>query len=332
MKIVRAGVSALVAGLLLLTACSTGPEAAPEGASPTASAGAGFPAVVATKFGDVTIAQEPKRVVALGWGDAETALALGVAPVGASDWLAFGEEANGVGPWAQGLYSTPPQLIATLEPSYEAIGALEPDLILDVEGSGDAARHERLTQIAPTVGVPQGADNYLTSPTQQMEMISTALGKAEQGKSLLAEVDAAFAKVAADHPDWKGRTVAAATRTSESWGAYIKGSDRVTFLENLGFVQSPTVAGLKTSGTGFSVNVSSEQLDQLDADLIVAFPISVPTTSITDDPLWRKVPAVSAGHAVVIDGELSSAYSLGTTLATTYAIQQLVPQIEEALG
>ena len=104
------------------------------------------------------------------------------------------------------------------------------------------------------------------------------------------------------------------------------------WLENLGFVQSPTVAGLKTSGTGFSVEVSSEQLDLLDADLIVAFPIFVPTTSITDDPLWRKVPAVAAGHAVVIDGELSSAYSLGTTLATTYAIERLVPQIEKALG
>jgi iron complex transport system substrate-binding protein len=38
--------------------------------------------------------------VALGWSDAETALALGVQPVGASDWLAFGGE--GVGPWAEG--------------------------------------------------------------------------------------------------------------------------------------------------------------------------------------------------------------------------------------
>lgn len=47
-------------------------------------------AKVPTKFGEVTIPAEPKRVVALGWGDAETALALGVQPVGASDWLAFG--------------------------------------------------------------------------------------------------------------------------------------------------------------------------------------------------------------------------------------------------
>ncbi len=334
---IRAGVLALAAGLLMLTACSSGAEPAgssPEGAASASGSApsAAFPAVIATKFGDVTVAQEPKRIVALGWGDAETALALGVQPVGASDWLAFGAEANGVGPWAQGLYTTPPQPIATQEPSYEAIGALEPDLILDVKGSGDAARHDRLAQIAPTIGVPAGADSYLTNPTQQMEMISTALGQAEQGKTLLAEVDAAFVEAAAAHPEWKGKTVAAATRTSETWGAYIKGSDRVSFLENLGFVQSPKVAEIETSGTGFSVNISSENLDQLDADLIVAFPIFVPTTSITDDPVWQKVPAVADGRAVVIDGAVSSAYSLGTTLASRYAIEQLVPQIEEALG
>src|SRR5690625_5347453 len=45
-----------------------------------------------TKFGKVEVAEQPTRVVALGWGDAETALALGVEPIGASDWLDFGGE------------------------------------------------------------------------------------------------------------------------------------------------------------------------------------------------------------------------------------------------
>ena len=52
-----------------------------------------FPVTVSTAFGDVTVEEEPTRVVALGWSDAETALALGVQPVGASDWLAFGGDA-----------------------------------------------------------------------------------------------------------------------------------------------------------------------------------------------------------------------------------------------
>jgi len=313
---------------LALAGCSA-PAEEPRGAASPAADG-GFPVSVDTAFGEVTIEEEPARVVALGWGDAETALALGVQPVGASDWLAFG--GDGVGPWAEGLYDESPEIIETLEPSFEAIAALEPDLILDTKSSGDPERYERLSEIATTVGIPEGAESYLTSMDDQVGLVSAALGREDEGEQLLEEVDAAFAEAAEAHPDWEGRTVAAATKTSEGWGAYIEGSERVDFLENLGFEQSPEVAGLETSATGFTVDVSAEQLDLLDSDLIVAFPIFIDTTEITDDPLFKAVPAVADGRAVVIDGDLSSAYSLGTTLAVQYAIADLVPLIDEALS
>ena len=313
---------------LSVSACSSGGAADEEGGAGGAVSDGAFPAVVETKFGDVTVDEQPERIVALGWGDAETALALGVQPVGASDWLAFGGE--GVGPWAEGLYDEAPEIIETLEPSYEAIAALEPDLILDTKSSGDQERYDRLSEIATTVGVPEGGDSYLTTLDQQMELVSTALGLAEEGDEVLADVDAAFEEASAAHPEWAGQTVAAATRTSEGWGAYIEGSERVAFLENLGFEQSPTIADLEANAGGFSVDISTEQLDLLDSDLIVAFPIFIETTEITDDPLFQAVPAVADGRSVVIDGDLASAYSLGTSLAVQYAIEELVPLIADA--
>ena len=63
----------------------------------------------------------------------------------------------------------------------------------------------------------------------------------------------------------------------------------------------------------------------------MAFPIFIPTTELTDDPLFQAVPAVADGRSVVIDGDLSAAYSLGTTLAATYSIENLVPKIADAL-
>ncbi|MGO3363342.1 MAG: ABC transporter substrate-binding protein, partial [Corynebacterium sp.] len=126
-----------------------------------------FPQTVSTKFGDVTVDEQPTRVVALGWGDAETALELGVQPVGASDWLEFG--GDGVGPWLEGAYDTSPEIIETLEPGYEEIAALDPDLILDVRSSGEQERYDRLSEIATTVGVPEGGDSYLTPREQQVE-------------------------------------------------------------------------------------------------------------------------------------------------------------------
>jgi iron complex transport system substrate-binding protein len=328
MRSTKLGLAALAVAALSLTACASGDTGSGDTAPAGASSGA-FPVTVTTEFGDVTIDEKPTRVVALGWGDAETALALGVQPVGASDWLGFGGE--GVGPWAEGLYDTPPEIIGTLEPSFEAIAALKPDLILDTKSSGDEDRYEKLSSIAPTVGVPEGKTSYLTSMDEQMELVSTALGLAEEGDDLLAEVDATFDEAASAHPEWEGETIAAATRTSEGWGAYIEGSERVTFLERLGFVQSPAIAELPANSGGFSVDISSEQLDLLDADLIVAFPIFIPTTDITDDPLFQAVPAVADGRSVVIDGDLSAAYSLGSTLAVQYAIDNLVPRIADAL-
>src|SRR3954469_24403508 len=113
--------AALLAAALAVTSCSSGSDDASSaggGAGSSSSSGA-FPVTVPTAFGDVTVPEQPTRVVALGRGDAETALALGVQPVGASDWLGFGGE--GVGPWAEGRYDEAPEIIETLEPSYEAI-------------------------------------------------------------------------------------------------------------------------------------------------------------------------------------------------------------------
>lgn len=335
MKSLRVAAGVAAVAVLALSACSSTDDSAGSGEG-TASSGSSeaaegsFPATVDTKFGEVTVESRPERIVALGWGDAETALSLGYQPVGASDWLAFG--GDGVGPWAEGEYDESPEIIDTLEPSYEAIAALEPDLILDVKSSGDQDRYDRLSEIAPTVGVPEGGDSYLTTGQQQLELISAALGVPEKGAELEAQLDDAFAAARDAHPDWDGKTIAAATRTSEGWGAYIEGGDRVDFLQNLGFVQSPEIAALPVSSSGFSVSISAEQLDVLDADLIVAFPIYIDTAEITDDPQWKAIPAVAAGHSVVIDGDLSSAYSLGTIGAQLYALDNLVPLIEDALG
>ncbi|WP_343901802.1 iron-siderophore ABC transporter substrate-binding protein [Arthrobacter rhombi] len=330
MRLFRTSIALLAAAVLTLTGCSIDQPGSGESGSASGAAATGtFPQTVPTAFGDVKIDQAPQRVVALGWGDAETALALDVQPVGASDWLGFGGE--GVGPWAKGRYDTAPKLINTLEPSYEAIAALKPDLILDVRGSGDKERHDRLADIATTVSIPQGGENYLTSMEDQVHMVSTALGVPDKGDALLQDVDDAYAKVAAAHPQWKGKTVTAATKTSEGWGAYVAGGGRVETLERYGFKQNPAIAKLPVNSGGFSVDISSEKLDVMDADLIVAFPIFLDATAITKDPQWKKLATVQAGHSVVIDGDVSNAYSINSPLGALYTVKHLTPLLEKAL-
>ncbi|MCZ2815632.1 ABC transporter substrate-binding protein [Modestobacter sp. VKM Ac-2984] len=323
--------TALLAAALVITSCGsdTGDDTTAEGADPTTGSSDAFPVTVETAFGDVTVEEEPTRVVALGWGDAETALALGVQPVGASDWLGFGGE--GVGPWAEGLYDEAPEIIETLEPSIEAIAALDPDLILDTRSDATQERYDALSQIAPTIGQPEGVEQYQTSWRQQLELVGQALGRDEAADELEAEVDQDFADAAEANPEFDGTEVAVAAYTSEGFGAYVSGDSRVDFMEQLGFVNKPAIEELATDS--FYVPVSEEQLPLLDAGLTVAFPIFVEPSEITDNPLWQAIPSVQSGNAVVLDdATLTNAFSSGTPLGIQYALENAVPQFADALG
>ncbi|MFZ6991279.1 iron-siderophore ABC transporter substrate-binding protein [Curtobacterium sp. RRHDQ66] len=324
---VLAAAGAVVAASLVLAGCAGG---SPSDSSSSGSSGDGaFPVSITTGLGTTTITSQPKRVVALGWGDAETALELGVQPVGASDWLAFG--GDGVGPWLKGAYDKSPKIINTLEPSYEDILKLKPDVILDVKSSGDKDRYDKLSAIAPTVAIPKGASNYLASTKQQTTMIAKALGKEAEGKKLLAGVDSAYAAARKAHPDFAGKTAVIGAYTSEGFGAYASADSRAQFMQELGFTIPARID--KEAGKEFSVHLSNENLDLLDADLTVILPIYVEASAAESDPLFQKVPSVEAGHYIVFDDkDVSSAFSMGTTAAIEWALKRLPDQFESKLG
>lgn len=283
---------------------------------------------IETKFGTVEIEGTPQRVVALGWGDAETALALGVEPVGASDWIAFG--GDGVGPWLKDAYTNSPAIIGTMELDYEQIASLEPDIILDVRSSGDQERYERLSEIATTVGIPVGADGYLTYFQQQVEIISKALGKEEEGNKLLKDVEDAYANVHEKYPQFADKIISIGAYTSEGWGAYVTGDSRVDFMKDIGFVNKPEIEEKGVDGQ-FYISLSDEELNILDADLTVIVPIWVDTAEITDNPLYQQIPSVADGRAVILEGDYVNAFSTGTVPSLLWAIEQLPPIFDKAL-
>ncbi|SNS04328.1 iron complex transport system substrate-binding protein [Geodermatophilus saharensis] len=312
-----------------LTACGSDDGGSEAGSTASSGGGSGeFPVTVSTAFGDTEIEEEPQRVVALGWSDAETALALGVQPVGASDWLGFGGE--GVGPWAQGRYDEAPEIIETLEPSLEAIAALEPDLILDTRSDGTQERYDSLSAIAPVVGAPEGVGAYQTTWQQQLDLVGRALGRTDEAEQLRGDLEQAFADAAAAHPEFDGTEVAVGAYTSEGFGAYVRGDTRVDFMEALGFVNRPAIQDLATES--FFVPVSEEQVSLLDAPLTVVFPIFVDPAQITSNPLWQTLGSVQQGNAVVLEDQtLVSAFSSGSVLGTEYALEQAVPLFAETL-
>ncbi|WP_260852764.1 iron-siderophore ABC transporter substrate-binding protein [Curtobacterium pusillum] len=324
---VLAAAGAVVAASLVLAGCASG-SGSPSSSSSGSSDGA-FPVSITTALGTTKIESQPKRVVALGWGDAETALELGVQPVGASDWLAFG--GDGVGPWLKGAYTKSPKIIQTLEPSYEDILKLKPDVILDVKSSGDKDRYAKLSAIAPTVAIPKGGENYLASTQQQTTMIAKALGKETEGKKLLSDLDDAYAAARKAHPEFEGKSAVVGAYSSEGFGAYASTDSRSTFMRNLGFTIPKAID--EQAGKAFSVHLSDENLDLLNADLTLILPIYVDASKAEADPLFQKVPSVEAGHSIVFDdADVSSAFSMGTTAAIEWALEKLPDEFQAKLG
>ena len=322
--------AALLAAFALLAGCgSGGGPAAGAGSAAPAPGGDAFPVTVPTAFGDVTIPEQPQRVVALGWSDAETALALGVEPVGAADWLAVG--GDGLGPWVPQTYTTPPTVLGTMEVDLEAVAALEPDLILDTRASGTRDRHDRLTQLGvPVVGIPAGGENYLTDWRDQLRMVGAALGRTEQATQLQTDLEQRFAEARAQHPQLEGATVVSGARnTLGEYAAYSEGSSRMEFLGDLGMTLAPQIAALPSEG--FSTPISRERMNLLDADVTVMQPISQDATAIENDPLWQAVPSVAAGRGVLLaDRDVSQAFSAASVQGWTFALERTVPRLAEA--
>lgn len=325
-------VAAAGATLLFVLAACGGGESGGGGAPAGSAAGTAYPATIDTQFGPVTIPGAPQRVVALGWSDAETALVLGVQPVGASDWLGFG--GTGVGPWSP-PYTTPPTILGTTQLDYEAVAALRPDLILDTRSSGDRQRYDTLSRIAPTVGPPPGlAAAYGTTWRQQMDMVSRALGKPDEGARQIAGLEEKFRATTAANPQFAGRTAGVGAFFGGQWGAYVPGDARVDVMDDLGFRTPPQIEALAPQAAGsFYVSLSGEQVGLLSADLTVVFPINATADAIRADPVLSRTPAAQAGHLVVLDDKTTSdAFSSGSVPGTSAALDRAVPLFAGALA
>ncbi len=330
-----AGALGVLGGLGALSACgsddstATGPAAG--GSSAGTSAAGGFPATVQTKFGAVTIDSAPERIVCLGYTDADYALALGVVPVGVTQWIPQWKQ--GVGSWATDrLGGTTPALF-TPPWDFEKIASLAPDVIFNIGSDGSEADYKKLTAIAPTIDPPSGAGAYGTPWDQTMTMIGTGLGQQAKAEQIVAQTRALIAKDAEENPSFAGKTVSVIAPYQGQVGVYHSSDTRMQLMRGLGLKANAYVEGLGTKD--FYSSVSNEQVDRLDADVVIAFP----DTGQTRADLLEAVPGLASLQATkngalitISELEPSMAFSGGTVLSIPLALQTVVPPMQKALA
>lgn len=320
-----------IATTISLTACS-----APTAQNSIDSASS-FPVTIAHAFGETTIESSPKRVVAWGWGAADAAIALGVIPVGIPAQLYGGDE-NGLLPWIgeaiEAAGAEVPTLLSEVDgiPPYEAIVALEPDLILSPYSGMTQEQYQILAKIAPVVAYPEEA---WSTPWQEVITISgKALGREAAANDLIASIDAKIAEKAAEHPEFAGKSIAQIWDVSGTVYVYRAADARVQFVEDLGFKTAPSVEKLASDESPFYFTLSTERLDELESDVVLVY-------ATTDDELKtflgssysKLMPQIANGNYATLTGAtIIASVSPPTALSLTWGLDQFVDALAKAIG
>ncbi|WP_208322563.1 iron-siderophore ABC transporter substrate-binding protein [Salinibacterium sp. ZJ454] len=325
-------VAALAASMLAITGCAA---ATPSDVDSTSGGGDFSPVSIEHAFGETEISAAPERVVTLGWGSTDAALALGVVPV-AMEAQSYGGDENGVLPWVaeklDELGEETPTVIpeSTEAPAYEQIAEAAPDLILAVYSGITEEQYALLSEIAPTVAYPDEA--WSTPWRDVISTVGEALGKSAEADVVLDEIAAVVDEQAAAHPELKGKTVAAVWDVGGTFYVYKEADSRVQFLLDLGMVSAPAVDELASGDSTFYYTLSYEQLDKLDSDILVNFADDdAAAEAFLATSYAQAIPAVQAGTVASVTGtELVAAVSPPTALSLTWGIDEYVAALATA--
>ncbi|WP_104205383.1 ABC transporter substrate-binding protein [Billgrantia saliphila] len=259
-------------------------------------ANAGATRSVEHALGEARLEGSPERIVTLYQGATDSALALGLAPVGVIEsWLER--------PMYRYLRNSLPPGVRYLgletQPDLEAVAGLAPDLIVGVRYR-HAGVYPLLSRIAPTV-IADTAHDF----EAMLGLMGEATGRERQAEALLGawreRVQDFRCRVSARLGDAWPQSVSVVSFRGDHVRLYYDGFAR-RILDQLGFRRPE---GQEGAGWGVKL-VSRESLPAMEADAIFVFMRDDPAVAElhrewTAHPLWQSLGAVERGQVYQVD-------------------------------
>jgi iron complex transport system substrate-binding protein len=249
---------------------------------------------VAHAMGTTEVPAHPERVVVLDTGELDSAIALGVTPVGAVEAI----PGEGVPDYLADAAKDVEIVGSIDQPDLEAIAALEPDLILSSKVRHEAI-YDQLAAIAPTVFT----EDVGVAWKENFPLHAEALGRAEEGERLAAEYRSDVAAFRADMGDRLADTRVSVVRSvGDEVRVYQNANFIGTVLKDLGLPRPPA-----QDVDDFSLTATLENLEAVDGDVMVVSrygPDHPILDRLMDSPLWQRLGAVRAGKVFDVPDDL----------------------------
>jgi iron complex transport system substrate-binding protein len=284
---------ALLAALSLSLAACGGDDDA-SGQETAQSAPATETRAVRHAMGTTEITGQPERVVVLDTGELDSAIALGVKPVGAVEAIPgagfpeyLAEEAEDV------------EKVGTIEqPSVEAIAALQPDLILSSKLRHEAI-YDQLSEIAPTVFTEEVGVTW----KENFDLHAQALGRSEEAERIRQEYQDKVDALREALGDKVADTEVSVVRSvGDEVRVYLKENFIGTILEDVGLPRPKP-----QDVSDFSATATRETVPDLDGDIMFLAKYGDDhrlLDKLTQNPLWNRLGVVQQERVYEVPDDL----------------------------
>ncbi|MCW3148493.1 iron-siderophore ABC transporter substrate-binding protein [Stutzerimonas stutzeri] len=268
----------------------------------------------------VTLPEAPKRVITLSEIDLDTALTLGVTPVGTIN----GRGQAAPPRYLDGKLPAGIEVVGDIDnPNLETLLELQPDLILT--GPVKPEQLAILNEIAPTVIT----FNWARPWQESMQRTAQALNKEAEAKTVLERYWARVEEARQRLREHQGETLSIVRWNPKGPSYMFKDAFASTVAEDVG-LRRP--AHQQDRGHTHSMALSLESLELLDADWLVIGTLATSGEAVEamnqaeQTPAFRQLSAIQARRFGAVDG------SLWTSLGGPMAALQVIEDIEALLG
>jgi iron complex transport system substrate-binding protein len=245
-------------------------------------------------MGTTTIAGRPERVVVLDTGELDSAVALGVKPVGAVEAIA----GEGL-PAYLGDAVDDVKLVGTIEqPNVEAIAALRPDLILSSKVRHEAI-YDQLARVAPTVFSEEVGVTW----KENFALHADALGRGDDATRLQAQYDKKARELGDDLGAERSDSAVSVVRSvGDEVRIYLKANFLGTILDDAGLPRPKT-----QDKAEFSETATAERIPDLDGDVMFLSRFGDDhrlLKRLQDNRLWARLGVVKADRVYEVPDDL----------------------------